>query len=261
MTLIDQAQRSSVAAVAAISAAAAISVSALAAGPLSANSTWLLSASSVPAEISSAIHDVLVAAHTAVHGDRTDIAAERQTIRATRRDAAHAIGASVLTGAIGDGQIAAIVDTARSATNDARQAISTSRGDIRQTRQGAAADIRTIIAGSHDGSTVQDVKAIVDTARKDNAMTRSSIVTDARENASIRRATTSDAVVIRQSARAGDISKQEAAQQLSAARRTAHAEITDNRGQMADSHKQVKATRHQAAQDVAKAVHEGRTGE
>jgi hypothetical protein len=276
MTFINQAQRSSVTAVAAMSAIAAISVSALAAGPLSSNAAWQLAASSVPAEISSAIHDVLVAAHTAVKADRGDIAAEHQAIRTTRRESVQAIGASVLTGAVGDGQIAAIVDAARGANQGARQAISTSHADIHQTRQSAAADIRTIIADgrdgstaitaqavttdNHDGSTVQDVKAIVDTAKKDNAMTRSAIVADALENKSIRRKAATDAAAIRKSARAGDISKQEAAGQIKAERGSARTEIADNHTQMVDSHKQIKATRQQAAQDVAKTVHQGRTG-
>ncbi len=189
----------------------------------------------------------------------------------------HAIGSSVLTGSVGDGQITAILDTARSADNAARQAIAASHADIHQTRQSAAADIRTIIADghdatttmaaqtvatdNHDGSTAQDVKAILDTAKKDNAMTRSTIVADAQENASIRRTALSEDVAVRQSARAGDISKQEAAQQIDAQRSTAHAEIADNHAQMADAHNQIKATRQQAAQDAAKAVHQGRTGQ
>ena len=277
MTSINQAQRSSVAAVAAIGAAAAISVSALTAGPLTSSSAWQLAASSVPAEISSAIHDVLVAAHTAVQADRSDIAADHQAIRTTRRESAHAVGASVLSGAVGEGQIAAILYAARSANHEARQAISASRGDIHQTRQTAAADIRTIIADgrdasaaveaqavatdNHDGSTVEAVKAILDTAKMDNAMTRSAIVADAQENQSIRRATTSDVVAIRESARAGDIGKEEAAQQISAERSSAHSEIADNHAQMAAGHKEITATRKQAAKDVAKTVHQGRTGE
>ena len=277
MTFILQAQRSSVTAIAAMSAMAAISVSALTAGPLMSTSAWQLAASSVPTEISSAIHDVLVAAHTAVKADRGDIAADHQAIRTTRRESVQAVGASILAGAYGDGQIKSIVDAGRSANQAARQAISASHADIHQTRQSAVADIRTIIADSHDGSaapealavsadshdgsTAEAVKAILDTAKMDNAMTRSAIVADVQENKSIRRTTTSDAVAIRQSARAGDISKEEAAQQISAGRSSAHTEIADNHTQMASSHKEIKATRKQAAKDVAKTVHEGRTGE
>lgn len=277
MTFIDQAQRSSIAAVAAISAAAVVSVSALTAGPLMSTSAWQLAASSVPTEISAAIHDVLVAAHTAVQADRSDIAAEHQAIRTTRHESVQAIGASVLAGSFGEGQIATIVDAGRSANQAARQAISASHADIHQTRQGAAADIRAIIADSHDGSatpealaitadshdgsTAEAVKAILDTAKMDNAATRSAIVADVQENKSIRRATTSDAVAIRQSARAGDISKEEAAQQISAGRNSAHTEIADNHTQMADSHKEIRVTRKQAAKDVASTVHQGRTGE
>ncbi|WP_179473532.1 hypothetical protein [Mycolicibacterium vinylchloridicum] len=259
MNFMDQTQRSSFAALAAMSAVAAISVTAFAAGP--SGSTLAARLAALPVGVSSAIHDVLVEAHTAIHADRGEIAADRNTIRATRHDAAHAIGASVLTGDIGEGQIVAIVDGARSAVQDEREAVGESRGDIRQTRQAAAADIRTIIAGNHDGSTVQDVKAILDTAKMDNATTRSAIVADAQENKSIRHTTTSDAVAIRQSVRAGEISKQEAAQEIQAGRSSAHAEIADNHAQMATSHKDIKATRHQAAKDVATTVHQGRTGE
>jgi hypothetical protein len=261
MTFIDQAQRSSVTAIAAVSAMAAISVSALTAGPLMSTSAWQLAASSVPTEISSAIHDVLVAAHTAVKADRSDIAADHQAIRTTRRESVQAVGTSILAGAYGDGQIKSIVDAGRSANQAARQAISASHADIHQTRQSAAADIRTIIADSHDGSTAEAVKAILDTAKMDNAMTRSAIVADVQENTSIRRTTTSDAVAIRQSARAGDISREEAARQISAGRSSAHTEIAGNHTQMASSHKEIKATRKQAAQDVASTVHQGRTGE
>ncbi|TDO14260.1 hypothetical protein EV580_2386 [Mycobacterium sp. BK086] len=259
MITMNRAQRSSNAAVAAMSAVAAIAVTTLAAGPLGANMAVRLSA--LPAEVASAIHDVLVEAHIAVQADRTDIAADRQSIHATRHDAARAIGASVLAGTVGEGQIVTIVDGARGAIHDERQAISTSRGDIHQTRQGAAADIRTILAGSHDGSTVQDVKAILDTAKKDNAENRSVIVADARENTSIRRAAVSTDAAIRQSARAGEISRQEAAQQISAQRSSTHTEIAGNHTQMADTHKEIKATRQQAAKDAAKTVHQGRTGE
>lgn len=277
MTFIDRTQRSSVAAVAAISAAAAISVSALTAGPLTSSSAWQLAASSVPAEISSAIHDVVVAAHTTVQADRSDIAADHQAIRTTRRESVQAIGASVLAGAFGDGQIATIVDAGRSANQAARQAISAYPADIHQTRQSAAADIRTIITDSHDGSTTPEalavaadtydgstaeaVKAILDTAKMDNAQSRSAIVADAQENKSIRHTTTSDAVAIRQSARAGDIGKEEAAQQISAGRSSASTEIADNHTQMVSSHKEIKATREQAAKDGSSSAHRGRRGE
>ncbi|MCV7346757.1 hypothetical protein [Mycolicibacterium rhodesiae] len=257
MILREQAPRSSVAAVAALSVVAAMSLTTLATGPVSSTMSARLTA--LPAEVSSAIHDVLTAAHTAVHTDRSDVAADRQAIRVTRRDAAHAIGSSVLAGAVGEGQIVAITEAARSAIHDEHQAIGVSRDDIRQTRQSAAADIRDIITVSHDGGTVEDVRAILDTAKKDNAMTRSAIVADAQENAAVRRTVASENVAVRQSARAGDISKQEAAQQISAHRESGHTEIAGNRVAMAGSHQQITATRRQAARDVAAAVHNGRT--
>ncbi|MCX2928857.1 hypothetical protein ORI20_01125 [Mycobacterium sp. CVI_P3] len=259
MNLVNQAQRSSSAAVAAIGVVAAMSVSALAAGPLHTSLDGRLAALS--SEVSSAIHDVLAAAHTDVHADRTDVVTGRQTIRAGRHQAALAIGASVLTGSFGDGQIAVILDDARTASQDQREANSGSHTDIRETRQGAAGDIRTIIADYYDGSTVEAVKTIIDTARMDNAMTRSAIAASAQENKSIRHATTSDAVAIRQSVRAGEISKQEAAQEIHAGRRSAHTEIADNHAQMAASHQEIKTTRHLAAKDAHKTAHEGRTGE
>jgi hypothetical protein len=261
MTFAQQVQRSSVTAVAAVSAVAAFSLSALAAGPLTPNSEWRLAASALPSGIVSAIHDVLAEAHAAVRADRGAIAADRQAIRATGRESVHAIGASVLTGDVGEGQVMSIVGAARGAVSESRQSIASSRDDIQLTRQAAAADIRTIVAGSHDGSTVQDVTAIIDTAKMDNAVTRSAIVADAQENKTIRRTTTSEVVAIRQSARAGAISRQDAAQQISTQRSSAHTDIADNHAQMVSSHKEIKMTRQQAAKDVGKTVHQGRTGQ
>jgi hypothetical protein len=261
MIYAERAQRPTAAAGAATIAAVAISLSAFIAGPLTASSAWQLTTSTVAAEVSSTIRDVLTAAHAAIHADRSDIVADRQTIRDTRRQSAKAIGASVLEGSVGEGQIQAIVDTARSANRDERQAISETRVDIRQTRQAAATDVRAVIAGNHDGSTAQAVKAIVDTAKTDNAMTRSAITAYAQENAAIRRAGASDNMSVRTSARAGDITKQDAAQQISANRHSAHAELADNHAQMREAHQQIGATRAQAARDVATTVHEGRTGD
>jgi hypothetical protein len=275
MNFMEQAQRSSVVTLAAMSAVAAMSVSAFAAGPLTSSSAWQQAALSLPGEISSAIHDVLAEARTTAQADRTDISAGHQAIRATRQQTVQAIGASVLAGTLGGGQITTILDEAHTANQDERQAIKTSHNDIRQNRQGTVADIRAIIndgrggstaAGAqsvtdnHDGSTAQDVRAIIDTAKKDNAQNRSAIVADAQDNKSIRRTTISDAAAIRQSARAGDISKQEAVQQISAARSSAHTDIADNHTQMAAAHKEIETTRQQAAKDVASTIHQGRTG-
>ena len=254
-------ERSIAAAGAASIAAAAISLSAFFAGPVTANSAWQLTSSTLAAEVSATIRDVLAAAHAAIHVDRSDIVADRETIRDTRRQSAKAIGASVLEGSVGQGQVQAIIDTARSANHDERQTIRDTRADIGQTRQAAATDVRAIIAGNHDGSTVEAVKAIVDTAKMDNSMTRSAISAYAQENAAIRHATASDNMSVRKSVRAGDISKQDAAQEISVNRHSAHAELADNHAQMREAHQQIGATRAQAARDVAKTVHEGRTGD
>lgn len=260
MLLVKSGERSATVMAAAMSAAAAISVCAVAGGPLTESSAWRLAASSLSAEVSATIHDVLAVAHTAVHADRSDLVAGRQAIRDTRREAAGAIGASVLSGAIGEGQLKEITSTAGTAIADERQVNSETRMDVHQTRQAAAGDIRTIVSENHDGSTVQAVRVILDTAQMDNAITRSAIAAEAADNKTIRRATASDVVTLRRSARAGDITKAEAAQQITAARQAAHQDIAGNRAQMVSSHKEITATRRQAAQDVAKAVHDGRDG-
>ncbi|TGD85803.1 hypothetical protein BayCH28_19070 [Mycolicibacterium sp. CH28] len=261
MNFAHSAQRSSIAAVAALGAAAAISVSAIAAGPLVANAVLRLSASSVAAEVSSTIRDVLAATHTSVQSDRADIVTGRQTIRDTRHQSVSAIGASILAGSVGDGQVSTILSDAHSANTAQRQTNTADRTDIHQTRQGAASDIVTIFAGNHDGSTVQDVKAIIATAKKDNAMVRSTIVADVQENVAIRHTTAAADRAVRQSARAGDITGQEAAQQISAQRNAAHTDIADSRAQMVTSHKQITATRQEAAHNVAKTVHNRHSGD
>lgn len=260
MPLVTSTQRPSALTAAIASSVAVVSICAVTAGPLSHNSAWQLAASSLPAEIAATIHDVLEATRAAVQADRADIVAGRHAVRVTRRDAARALGASILSGSVGDGQLKEITSTAGATIDGERQAINSTRIDIHQTRQAAAGDIRTIVSENHDGSTVQAVRAILDTAQMDNAITRSAIAAEAADNKTIRRTTASDVVTLRRSARAGDITKAEAAQQISAARQSAHQDIADNRAQMVSSHKEITATRRQAAQDVAKAVHDGRDG-
>lgn len=261
MPLVTSTQRSSAMTAAIASSVAVVSICAATAGPFNHSSAWQLAASSLPAEVAAAVHDVLEATRAAVHADRAEIVAGRHAVRDTRHDAARAIGASVLSGSIGEGQLKEITSTAGATIDGERQAISETRIDIHQTRQAAAGDIRTIVSENHDGSTVQQVRAILDTAQMDNAITRSAIAADAADNKTIRRSTASDVVTLRRSARAGDITKAEAAQQISDARRSAHQDVAANRAQMVSSHKEITATRRQAAEDVAKAVHDGRDGQ
>lgn len=258
MSFVNSTQRSSAIAAAIASSVAAVSVCAAAVGPLSQSSAWHLAASSLPAEIAATVHDVLVATRAAVQADRGDIVTARHAIRDTRQDAGRAIGASILSGSVGDGQIKEITSTAGATIDTERQLIVATRGDIHQTRQTAAGDIRTIVADNHDGSTVQAIRAILDTAQMENAMTRSAIAADAAENKTVRRSITSDVVALRRSARAGEITKAEAAQQISAERRSAHEDVAANRAQMVSSHKEITATRVDAAKDVANAVRSAR---
>lgn len=260
MTFIAQTQRSSVTMLAAFTVATAVSMPALVAGPLNITAAPELLASTVSQMVSD-IHDILVSSHADARADRADVVAARESVRTNRRQSAAAIGASILEGSVGEGQIGSIVDTTRAANKDERQAITMSRGEVRDTRQGARSDIRAAVADTYDGSTVQAVRAIIDTAEMDNAQTRSTILSAAQGNSKIRRNTAKADAAIRQSARAGEITRDQAAEQITSARSSAKTQVAANRAQMVSSVKDISATRQQAAHDVHNTVHQHRTGE
>ena len=77
MPLVTSTQRSSAMTAAIASSVAVVSICAATAGPFNHSSAWQLAASSLPAEVAAAVHDVLEATRAAVHADRAEIVAGR----------------------------------------------------------------------------------------------------------------------------------------------------------------------------------------
>jgi hypothetical protein len=65
---------------------------------------------------------------------------------------------------------------------------------------------------------------------------------------------------VRRSVRAGDLDRAEGADQIHTARQDARGDISANHVQMVSAHHEITSIRHNAAADVAKAVHNGRAG-
>lgn len=216
------------------------------------------------AALSDQIRDILTSTHTSVHGDRADIASDHATILANRHQAGADIRAVIESVRSGEtdpftGQIRAIATSMHSDNRGERQAIAVTHQDIREARQTAASDIRAAVADAFDGSTVEEIGEIIDTAHAAVATDRSVIAAEAMGNMATRRSTAVDVHEILKSAAAGDIDRDEAAAEVEALVTDSHTQIKANHVDMVSAHADIKSTKKTAAKDIHNAVKDSRT--
>ncbi|CAN5880002.1 hypothetical protein BH09ACT7_BH09ACT7_27730 [soil metagenome] len=211
------------------------------------------------------IRAILTDTHTEVQQYRAHIAAGHVVILANRRQAAEDIRAVIDSVRSGEtdpftGQIWAVVLSALTVNHTGRYAIAMTHKDIREARGAAGTAIRAAISDTFDGSTIEEVHDIVDTAQADIAADRSLIRADAAENGETRRSTAVEVHAVVRSAAAGEIDKDEASAEIKALATESHTQITANHVEMASTHADIKSTKKTAAKDVHNAVKDSRPG-
>jgi hypothetical protein len=226
--------------------------------PVSHEQTALLAAAT--ATDPTTIKEVVVATHDDVATSHDSIDASRADVHTTKWEALLNIVAAIRSGDIGSGDIEAILAAAAGDVQADRQSVRDAHGDIHTARTDAAGEIKTIAGDNHDGSTVTDVKAIVDTAKKDNAINRSMIVADVGDSADTRHTAAADDAATRQSVRAGDITAREGAQQIHTTRADAHTAVATDRAQIVSTHQTITTVRRDAASEVHQTVKNAHTG-
>ncbi|CAN5661384.1 hypothetical protein BH09ACT8_BH09ACT8_14880 [soil metagenome] len=209
------------------------------------------------------IREILTTTHTEVQSYRADIVSDRVAMLANRSQAGEDIRAVVASVRSGEsdpftGQIRAITHTTLADNNTERQAITATHRDIWEARKAAGGDIRVVFADTFDGSTVEAVGEILDTAHADIAADRSLIATDAKENTVTRGTTAVAAHEIVRSAASGEIDRVEASAELNALVTNSHTQIEANHVEMVSAHVDIKSTKKTAATDVHNTVKDSR---